>query len=428
MSPRSYLPEEAGSGCMQYRQGLQAVSLNTSLIKRVVRLGVRNTYKYTALIHLRHYHLVLYIQHSFLSNRQKHYDKMTPKVFATGVTGYVGGDVLHTILQAHPDWQYSFLVRNRTRLGSLAKDYPSIRVVEGDLGDLDILKSEAASADIVLHFASSDNRPAVQAILEGLGSDSNVRFFIHTSGTANLLWDDISNGTLGIKRTKVYDDVEDIKTITSFPDAVPHRPVDKLVLGASATYPNIRQAIVCPPAILGVGRGAGNKRTIQVPLFVELSLQRGKVFEIEQGEAAWSFVHIHDLSDVYLRLTESAAVGGGTSDWGPEAYYFAENGELQWGAIARSIAKHLHEAGALGTDEVESLSAEGASKLNPMLSWTGGMNSKSRASRARRVLGWKPQVSDFTDSLKEVIQQDLEAEKTRLQEIAEGHFPKQVKE
>lgn len=349
---------------------------------------------------------------------------MAPRVFATGVTGYVGGDALHAILQAHPGWQYSFLVRDRTRLGSLASDHPSVRVVEGDLSDLGLLKSEAASADMVFHFASSDDTPAVRAILEGLGSDTKIRFFIHTSGTANLLWDDISSGTLGMKRTKVYDDIEDIKTITSFPDAVPHRLVDKLVLGASTTYPNIRQAIVCPPAILGVGRGAGNKRTMQVPMLIELSRERGKAFEIEQGEAAWSFVHVHDLSDVYLRLAESAAAGGGKCDWGPEAYYFAENGELQWGAIARSIAKHLHDAGALASDEVESLSAEQASELHLLVSWTGGMNSKSRASRARKVLGWEPKVSDFAESLKEAVQQDLEADKTRLQEFAEGHFPK----
>lgn len=349
---------------------------------------------------------------------------MVTKVLATGVTGYVGGDALHSILEAHPDWDYAFLVRDPTRLGSITKKYPSIRVVEGDLSNFDLLKAEAAAADIVLHFASSDDLPAATAILEGLSSDSQPRFLIHTSGTANLLWDDISSGSMGKKGIKVYDDINDIKTITSWSDSVPHRPVEKLVLGASEKYPNIKSAIVCPPAILGVGRGPGNKRTMQVPMLIELSQTRGKAFQIGSGEATWSFVHVHDLTDVHFRLVEAAAAGGAKADWGAEAYYFTESGELAWGDVARTVAKHLYAAGALSTDEVDTLNAEQAAEIHPLIAGSVGMNSRSRASRARKVLGWEPRVVDFADSLKEAVQVNLEAKQTRLEEIAEGHFPK----
>ncbi|KAL1607790.1 hypothetical protein SLS60_002726 [Paraconiothyrium brasiliense] len=353
---------------------------------------------------------------------------MTIKVFATGVTGYVGGDALHTILQAHPDWQYSFLVRDRSRLGSITNDYSSISVVEGDLNSLDILKNESAAADIVLHFASSDDAPAVRAILEGLGSDSRTRFLIHTSGTANLLYDDIVSGNVGNKSTKVYDDIADISTITSFPDAVIHRPVDKLVLEASNKYPNVKTAVVCPPIIVGVGRGPGNTRSIQVPMLIALSKKRGKVFQIEKGEASWNFVHVHDLSDVYYRLTEAAAAGGGKADWGPEAYYFAESGELEWGALSKTVARFLHEAGALSTTEVDVLSEKEAGEIHPFFAWAAGKNSRSRASRARKVLDWSPRVENFDESLREAVEVELNAKVGRLEEIEQGHFPGGAKE
>lgn len=353
---------------------------------------------------------------------------MTIKVFLTGVTGYVGGDALYTILQAHPNWQYSILVRDRTRLGSITDDYSSIRVVEGDLGSFDLLRSESAAADIVLHFASSDDAPAVRAILEGLGSDSKTRFLIHTSGAANLLYDDIVSGSVGNKGTKIYDDMDDIATITSFPDAVIHRPVDKLVLEASNRYPNVKTAVVCPPAIIGIGRGPGNTRTIQVPMLIELSRKRGKAFQVEKGEASWNFVHVHDLSDVYFRLTEAAAAGGGKADWGPEAYYFAESGELEWGALAKRVAEFLQEAGALRSAEVDVISAKETAEIHPLFAWTAGMNSRSRASRARKVLGWNPRVKDFEESLKEAVNVGLRAKVGRLEEIEQGHFPAGAKE
>ncbi|KAJ4296791.1 hypothetical protein N0V90_006839 [Kalmusia sp. IMI 367209] len=349
------------------------------------------------------------------------------KIFATGVTGYVGGDALHVILQAHPDWQYSFLVRDRARMASATDKYASIRVVEGDLSNLELLRTEAAAADIVMHFASADDAPAVRAILEGLGSNSQTRFFIHTSGTANLLYYDMLSGSVGNKGAKVYDDIEDIKTITSWPDAVFHRPVDKIVLEAGAKHPNIQTAVVCPPAILGVGRGPGNKRTIQVPLLIELSRRRGKAFQIEKGEAAWSFIHIYDLSDVFLRLADAAAAGGANADWGSEAYYFTESGDLEWGAVGRSVAKALYEAKALPTDEVDVLTAEEATQLHPLIVGSAGMNSRSRASRARKVLGWEPKVVDFEESLKEGVAQELEAAQTRLEEMEQGHMPAPAK-
>ncbi len=72
------------------------------------------------------------------------------KIFITGVTGYIAGDCLYTLTRAHPEYEYSALVRTQEKSDVVKKAYPSIRIVLGSLDDSELLEKEAASADIVL--------------------------------------------------------------------------------------------------------------------------------------------------------------------------------------------------------------------------------------------------------------------------------------
>lgn len=69
--------------------------------------------------------------------------------FRTGTTGYIGGDSLFSIAQAHPDWKLSVLVRSKEKGAKLASEYPQARVVYGDLDSADIIEEEVKNADIV---------------------------------------------------------------------------------------------------------------------------------------------------------------------------------------------------------------------------------------------------------------------------------------
>lgn len=51
--------------------------------------------------------------------------------------------------QAHPEWQYSVLVRNKDKAAQLSSKYPNVRVVHGDLESADIIEEEVKNADIV---------------------------------------------------------------------------------------------------------------------------------------------------------------------------------------------------------------------------------------------------------------------------------------
>lgn len=75
---------------------------------------------------------------------------MAPKVFVTGATGYIGGDALFHLSQKHPELELALLVRSEDKAKKVQSKYPNARIVLGSLEDSDIIRREAAWADIVL--------------------------------------------------------------------------------------------------------------------------------------------------------------------------------------------------------------------------------------------------------------------------------------
>lgn len=72
------------------------------------------------------------------------------KIFATGTTGYIGGDALYRITQAHPKYRWTCLVRSKERGAHIADQYPDIELVYGTLDDAHILTDQTVKADIML--------------------------------------------------------------------------------------------------------------------------------------------------------------------------------------------------------------------------------------------------------------------------------------
>jgi hypothetical protein len=178
---------------------------------------------------------------------------------------------------------------------------------------------------------ASDHAGAAKAIAKGIKaghSKENPGFWIHTSGTGILCWKDMESKTFGeAPSTEPYDDLEGVSALTSLPDSAFHRDIDKLVLEASSE--SVKTAIVCPPTIYGPGRGPGNQRSRQVYNLVEITLQQGQAPQLGKGLTEWDNVHVHDLADLFVLLTEAAVANKPEMDaklWGKEGYFLAENG------------------------------------------------------------------------------------------------------
>jgi hypothetical protein len=86
--------------------------------------------------------------------------------------------------------------------------YPYIKIVHGSIWDLELMAKEAAKADIVLSFVSSDDVPPAEAVAKGLATKRG--FWIHSSGT------DVLTGFRG-RGQKTYDDWEGIGECLDFP-------------------------------------------------------------------------------------------------------------------------------------------------------------------------------------------------------------------
>jgi nucleoside-diphosphate-sugar epimerase len=75
---------------------------------------------------------------------------MAPRIFVTGISGYIGGQLLHDITKKHPEYHVRGLVRTAEQQEKVFSKYPSVGTVIGDLDSAEILKVEAAQADVIL--------------------------------------------------------------------------------------------------------------------------------------------------------------------------------------------------------------------------------------------------------------------------------------
>jgi N-acetyl-gamma-glutamylphosphate reductase len=71
-------------------------------------------------------------------------------VFITGATGYIGGDTLYELYTKHPEFTYTALVRTAEKAKSVTDKFPKVKTVQGDNDSQELIKNEAAKADIVI--------------------------------------------------------------------------------------------------------------------------------------------------------------------------------------------------------------------------------------------------------------------------------------
>lgn len=56
---------------------------------------------------------------------------------------------MYAIANAHPEYEITALVRNTGKGAKIAQQYPKIKLVYGDLDDVDLIEKESRENDIV---------------------------------------------------------------------------------------------------------------------------------------------------------------------------------------------------------------------------------------------------------------------------------------
>jgi nucleoside-diphosphate-sugar epimerase len=282
-------------------------------------------------------------------------------VFLTGAGGYIGGSVAAALIKR------GHQVRGLTRSATGAEQLKSygITPVMGELDDSRLLKQEASVADMVINTANADHRGAVEALISGL-SQSGKRL-IHTSGTS-IVGDDAR----GDFCSEVIFSEETSLAID--PRKQARRDIDLRVMDAAKQ--NVHSAVIIPSLIYGHGTGV-NKQSIQVPFLVKNAHEVGSVQIVGKGLNTWSNIHIDDLVNLYLAVSEQAPAG---------AFYFAENGEASFSDVAEAISRRF------SIRHIEHLHADDAVKRwgAARALFTFGSNSRVRSVRAKKELNWRP--------------------------------------
>ncbi|KAK3841351.1 MAG: hypothetical protein J3R72DRAFT_445283 [Linnemannia gamsii] len=353
------------------------------------------------------------------------------RVFVLGATGYIGSTFLDLLLKKEDtarSYTFRALVRSQEKADRDIRPQ-GIEPVIGSLDDVNLIENESANADIVINFADADHLTSVQAILRGLSrrprwEEGRRRpILIHTSGTGVLL-----DGAMGqfASDTIYYDN--DVAQLNTLEVSQLHRVVDIEVINP-ALVGVIDTYIVAPPTIWGFGTGRGNTNSIQIPLQIATSLKHGQAMQIGKGLNIWSKVHVIDLAHFYISLLErttqepqdenEAYPLGYPLPKNEDAYYFVQEGnDFAYGDVAKEIAKvfqriGINDSGSVnGTnpEEEDAYWPEGAGIL------LGG-NSRSRAIKAKEILGWEPKYTDFFGYIDEEIH--------RQKELLEGKNPQQ---
>lgn len=264
---------------------------------------------------------------------------------------------------------------------------------------------------------ASDNEPAARAIAKGLASGhskENPGFWLHTGGAGILTWEDMKHDRLGEHDEKEYNDWTAVSDLINLPDEAFHKNVDALVLTASKeNADSVKTAIICPPTIYGAGRGPSNSRSRQAYELAKFVLDKQFVPIIGQGKARWNYIHVHDLALAFVLLTEAAIKKDTNPElWGSEkGYYLVENGEHIWADVARLMGKKAKELGFVKEDlKEDQLEKDAAQEQAGFEAVSWGLNSRGKAERARKVLGWTPKEKGLEDSVEEI----LKDEKARL--------------
>lgn len=258
---------------------------------------------------------------------------------------------------------------------------------------------------------ASDHEGAARAIRDGLVAGHTKEkpgFWLHTGGTGILTFADSKAGNVGVYSDKLYNDWDGVKELTSLPDDAFHRNVDIIVLEAGKKHADVlKTAIICPPTIYGKGRGPASTRGRQAYELTKMVLQQKLTPIFGEGKARWFNVHVHDLSDVYVRLVDAIAAKNLSPElWGEKGYILAENGQHYWSDLARTIGKEAVKQGYVSSADEKVLGQDAAEKQagSEGVSWS--LNSRAEAIRAKKVLGWSPKEGSLEDEVPAIVKSE----------------------
>ncbi|KAJ5164853.1 NAD dependent epimerase/dehydratase family protein [Penicillium coprophilum] len=325
---------------------------------------------------------------------------MTPRsLLITGVSGYIGGTVLSSILEQQDQWtkllKISALVRSKSQ-ASTVQNLGVLPVMFSSFDETEALEEIAKDFDVIIHAGAGWHTSSAKALITGQGARkaalSRPVHYIQISGTSNL---SDRPHTDGYTDTHQFNDEEDIFSYEKYREsreAYYQRTTDITVVEAGEAL-GVTTYVVMAPTVYGLGTGSFNRSSIQLPAMIADAIKSGMVSVVSEGKTIWSHVHVQDLASLHLTLLQYICTDSQIPS-GRKGIYFCETGEHSHREFSELLAKAAYELDVLPTAEVKKITLQEAgdklalgSILRAELSF--GANARCKAVLGRK-LGWTP--------------------------------------
>jgi nucleoside-diphosphate-sugar epimerase len=288
-------------------------------------------------------------------------------VFLTGSTGYVGQAVIRSLQAA--GHQVTGLVRSAAGRETLIQQ--NVTPIQGDLTDLQLLKTQAAQADATIHTAfqfapdvAATDYNAVKAMLEGM--EDSGKPFIYTSGA----W------IYGENQGKMVDETSPLN-IPPIYQFTGRGNVEQFVLDYAQR--GVRSIVTRGGMAYGNNGGP-------LTLFLD-QLQQGRVLRhVGTGNNRVPIVHIDDFARLYPLALEKAPASS--------IYNVTDGQTMTFKEIFTVLAQ------SNGADiRVEPWALEDARQLLAQFADAFTMDQVVSSEKAKRELGWSIQARSLFEEL-----------------------------
>ncbi|KAL3957052.1 hypothetical protein ACCO45_007630 [Purpureocillium lilacinum] len=317
------------------------------------------------------------------------------RIFITGASGYIGGQVLHDLVAARLDVRVRALVRSEQSAKAISAAFPSVETVSGDLDNAAVITEEVKQADITL-LQRGISRVCRQFTKRcRRDRQTNPAYWLQISGASALAAGELADASYvpGSPSDAIFDDLDGVSDIIAVIKAHASRAVDNYVLDVAASSPQVNTALVFPGIIYGQGQGPVNQRSIQIPNLAKAVIQRGRGVQVGQGLSCWADVHVQDVGSLFVALVEKALAHAEANSqlWNTNGLYLTGVGELPFSEISSRVASSAASKGYIpdgkAVDQVPGDEADKALSHGRVLY---GTNARGSARRARELLGWSP--------------------------------------
>jgi NAD dependent epimerase/dehydratase len=305
-------------------------------------------------------------------------------VVVTGAGGFIGSHLVERLVEEGAN--VTAFVRYNSRndaglLEQLEETKQAVRVVRGDVRDLETVHALFRGAEIVLHLAALVGIPYSYVHVSEVVS-------VNTFGTLNVLTGAKENGIEKVviaSTSEVYGTARTVPMDESHPKQ-PQSPYSASKIGADALGLSFQYAFGLPVAVVRPFNTYGPRQSDRaiIPTIISQALQQDEVV-LGSLTPTRDFTFVTDTVDGFVKAAETEASTG-------EEINLGSGTEISIGDLAARVAR------ALGRDIAVRQADE---RVRPDASEVDRLCSDN--AKAARLLGWRPEVG-----LDEGLEQTIE--------------------